>query len=268
MDYVRRMRPMSALAAAAILSTAIWGCGLAAGVHSSVRPLPEIAAPPASHPKTAETPPSAFFPDAARLTANPAYPFARSWVDPSVDFTRYRALVIAPVSLAYLRPVPASAGADIDAHGRQEAALQAAMQVPDDFEKAAARGGALKVRERTGAGTVVASMAIVQLVPSRTAHDAGQQDTQLLMGTASSQMSRPIAVEPGEIAMETILRDGGSNKVVAMFADTQRAQIPPSAKKPPSDYDFAARAIDEWTREVVHVIYSTAGARSAAASGR
>jgi hypothetical protein len=261
-------RPLASLGAAALLGAAIWGCGITPGGNSSVRPISAIAAPAAAKPLPAETPPSAFLPDGSRMTPNPAYPFGRSWVDPSVDFTRYRAIVVAPVSLAYLRPIPAAVAGSVDTRARQEAALHSAMQVPDAFEKAAARGGSLKVSDNSGAGTVVASMAIVQLVPNITARDTGQPGAQLLIGSATTQMSKPVAVVPGEIAMETILRDGGSDKVIAIFADRQRAQISPSATTPPSEYGFAGRAIDGWTQKLVRLITGAAGVGSAGASRR
>jgi Protein of unknown function (DUF3313) len=256
-------RTLAPLGAVAMLAVSVWGCGITPGGQALVRPLPEAAAPPTGHPSQPATPATAFLPGASRMTANPAYPFTRSWVDPSVDFTRYRAIVIAPVSLAYLRPVPARQAAKVDAHARQEAAVQAAMQVPDAFEKAAARRGTLKVSGNTGAGTVVASMAIVQLVPNLTAHDAGEPGAQMLIGTATSQMTNPVVVMKGEIAMETILRDGGSDKVIAMFADTQHSEVPPTATVAPSDYGFTGRAIDGWTQKLVRMITSTAGIGSA-----
>ncbi len=223
------------------------------------------AAPASAKLAPTKTPATAFLPDAFRMTANPAYPFGRSWVDPTVDFTRYRAIVIAPVSLAHLRPLPASVAASVDAHGRQEAAVQAAIRVPDAFQKAAASGGALKVTGNTGAGTVVVSMAIVQLAPNLIARDTGQPGAQLLIGAATTQTSKPVAVVPGEIAMETILRDGGSDRVIAMFAGTQRAEVSPTATVPPSAYGFASRAIDGWTKKIVRVITSTVGVGGAAA---
>jgi hypothetical protein len=268
MIEVSRMRPMASLAAAAFLGAGLWGCGITPGGNSRVKPISATAAPAAAKPRPPEAPNSAFLHDASRMTANPAYPFARSWVDPSVDFTRYRAIVIAPVSLAYLRPVPAGVVANVDAHGRREAALKAAMRVPDAFEKAAAESGALKVTGNTGAGTVVASIAIVQLVPNLSAHDAGQPGAQLLLGSATTQMNKPIAVLPGEIAMETILRDSGSDKVIAMFADTQHAKIPPTATAPPSEYGFAGPAIGGWTKKIVRVVTSTVGIGGAAAGLR
>jgi hypothetical protein len=258
-------RTGASLTAIAMLAASLWGCGITPGGKSGVRAISADATRVSAQPPPPETPATAFLPDAFRMTANPAYPFARSWVDPSVDFTRYRAIVIAPVSLAYLRPVPASVAASVDAHGRQEAAVQAAIRVPDAFEKAVDSASALKVTGNTGAGTVVVSMAIVQLVPNSTARDTGQPGAELLTATATTHTGRPIAVVPGEIAMEAILRDGGSAKVIAMFAGTQHAEVSPTATVPPSDYGFADRAIDEWTKKIVRMIASTAGIGGAAA---
>jgi hypothetical protein len=266
MNQTPRMRRLVSLGAAVLFGAALWGCGLASGPHAGVKPLPDFAAKPAPRSVPAQAAAAAFFPDPSRMTANPAYPFARSWVDPSVDFTRFRTISIAPVSLAYLRPAPAGGAGDADASARKEAALQAAIRVPDAVEKAVARSGTLKVGHDTGAGTVVSSTAIVQLVPNLTAHDASQPGAQMLIGSMTSQTSKPVAVEPGEIAMETILRDGDSYKVIAMFADTQRAEVSPAAAAAPSKYGFVDRAIDDWARNLVRVISSTAGNGAAVAS--
>jgi Protein of unknown function (DUF3313) len=252
-------RKLASLIAIAMLAAPLWGCGITPGGNSSAIPLPEAAPPAAKHPAPAAIPASAFLPNASRMSANPAYPFALSWVDPSADFTRYRAIVIAPVSLADLGPVPAGVAGRVDAHARQEAALQAAMRVPDAFDKAAARTDALKVTANAGAGTVVASIAIVQLVPNLAAQDAGEPDAQLVIRPEAAQASRPIALEPGEIAMEAILRDGSTDKVLAMFADTQHSDIAPTAMAPPSEYGFTGRAIDGWAQKIVRMITGTVG---------
>jgi Protein of unknown function (DUF3313) len=266
MTHASCARRITSLGAAALIGVASCGCALVSGGHSSVRPLPDVAAPAAKPAPPTEPPTAAFLTDPSRMVANPAYPFARSWVDPSVDFTSFRTIVIAPISLAYLRPVPAGVASHVDAHGRREAALEAAIRVPDAFASAVAQGRTLKIGGNTGANTVVASMAIVQLVPNLAARDAGQSGAQLLLGTTATQMSQPIAVEPGEIAMDTILSDGGSGKVIAMFADTQQAEISRAATAPPSEYGFAGPAIDGWAQKLVRVISNTVGIGSAGAA--
>jgi hypothetical protein len=102
-------------------------------------------------------------------------------------------------------------------------------------------------------------MAIVQLVPNIAAADAGQNGAELLVGPRQTHLSKPLAIEPGEISMETIIRDGGSSRVIAMFADTQRQKISPVATAAPDAYDFVNPAIDAWARQIVAVIANTPG---------
>ncbi len=54
--------------------------------------------------------------------------------------------------------------------------------------------------------------------------------------------------------METILRDGASDKVIAMFTDEQVGEVAPTDLTAPSEYGFADRAIDAWAEEIVKTI--------------
>lgn len=200
------------------------------------------------------------------MTANPAAPLERSWIDPAVNFTRFNRIAIAPVSLAFLRPVPAEVAGQVDADGRKEAAIRAAIAMGDALGSAAARGGTLAVGSDTGADTVIVSAAIVQLVPNVIERGVGQADAQMMVGGMTTELSKPIAVRPGEIATETILRDGGTHKVIAIFSDTQRPKISVAAAAPPSKYGFVHTALDKWAAKIVSVISKTTGGGPGAVS--
>jgi hypothetical protein len=261
MSDASRARPAALLGAIAMLGAAIAGCTGAGGGGSAVRPIPEAAALTAEKTRArSQQAASSFLPDASRMAPNDAFPFARSWIDPSTDFTRYTAIVVAPVSLAYLRPVPAKEAGSVHPDARQESALQTAIHLTDSFAKPVAhdRTGRLKLDRNARPGAVVIQMAIVQLMPSRPAAGALQPAMQPTRGPASSGTGRPVAVEPGSIAMETILRDGGSDKIVAMFSDERSAEIAPTDLAAPSKYGFTDQIVEQWAAEIVRVISRTA----------
>lgn len=253
-----------AVAAALAIAAAAWGCA-PGGAGSVVRPIAPLGGQStgATGSKSAA---SAFLPNPSRMTVNGAYPFKLSWVDPSVDFTRFTRVAIAPVSLAYMRPVPAAVAGQVDADGRKQAAISAAIRMSDALESAAAGSGTLSVGPNVGAHTVVVATALIQLVPNVTENEVGQAGAQMLVGGMTTELSKPIAVRPGQIAMETILRDGGTHKAIAIFSDTQRPKIPVAAAAPPSKYGFVGPAIDRWAKEIVGVISNTTGAAAGALS--
>jgi Protein of unknown function (DUF3313) len=259
MTHQSRAWALLTLGGVAMLCVAIAGCAGAGGSAPTVKPIPEAAALAAEKARAPSLTASNFLPDASRMAPNDALPFARSWINRSTDFTRYSAVVIAPVSLAYLRPVPAKQKSAVDAQARQEAALQTAIRVSDSFAKAVAHlhGSKLTLDRNARPGAVVVQMALVQLIPSRPAPGALQPAMQPTRGPASSGTGRSAAVEPGSIAMETILRDGGSDKVVAMFSDERSAEIAPTDLTAPTKYGFTDRIVDQWADEIVRVITST-----------
>lgn len=257
MKHLPRARWLVSVCASIVLGGAVWGCGAAGATGAIVKPISAAPARKAPANRAPDLPPVFQHP---ALSANPTYPFARSWVDPSVDFTRFSRIAIAPVSLAHLRPLPTAIQGQVDGNARKEAAVDAAMKMRDALENAAVRSGVITVVRDAGAHTVIATAAILQLVPTLSERAAGQEGAQLLVGGMRTELSKPISVRPGKITMVTTLRDGANNRIVARFLDTARPVISPSLAAAPSDYGFTRSAIDRWAKDLIRMITSTTAA--------
>ncbi|HUY28013.1 MAG TPA: DUF3313 family protein [Candidatus Binataceae bacterium] len=241
-------------AGAAALTLAMAGCssGAAPGMH-----LGALGGKPAPPPAVALALETGFLPDPARMSANSRYPFAESWVEPGADFHSYSKIMLAPVSLEHLQP-PAS-GSDADANqDNKPAALDAAIFAGDALNSAIQQDSAHRFTAASSpdAKTVIVEMAIVELEPNRADIAASSLGMATYASVAAALESRSKHTGRGSVGMEMILRDGRTNQVIAIFADTRRADAPAGEAKITPGYGFADPIVGEWMRQTIAMLAS------------
>jgi hypothetical protein len=248
----RRNRIASHALAIVLAASALSGCG-------AVQPLSQGGAQPANPVQVQPAPAPAlhtgFLPDPARMTANSRYPFQQSWVQPGVDFKNYNEVMLAPISLEHLAPVPASNSAFQD---NRSASVDAAVFAGEAFTQAVQDDSAHRFAlvTRAEAKTIVVEMAIVELRPSLRPSSADAFGIPTTTSASSALQREANLNGRGTIGMELKLRDGKTNQVIAIFADTRRAEAPAGDEKLATGYGFANQIAGGWMRQIVALIES------------
>ncbi|MGH7781824.1 MAG: DUF3313 family protein [Candidatus Binataceae bacterium] len=239
----------------ASLAVALAGCS--AGAMHPLKPGSSAAdlSPP---PVGAAALTAGYLPDPARMMADKRYPFEQSWVQPGVNFKSYSEVVLAPISLEHLVPLEPGKPGD-PAPDNRTPAVDAAISAGEAFSRAVHADPArrLAVVAHPGAKTIVVAMAIVALVPSH----LDTPETALGLATAAASASSALQRDAnlngrGSIGMEMELRDGRSNQVIAIFADSRRAKTPAGNGQLSSGYGFANQIVGEWMRQTVAMLNS------------
>jgi hypothetical protein len=241
----------AALAAFAIaIATAIAGCS--SSVVSSANPF-HARQPPVM----AAALRAGVLPDPARMSPNPRYPFQESWVRPGVDFQNYREVMLAPVSLEHLEPPPPDSSGNVS-QDYKTAALDAAIFAGDAFGRAVQDDPAHRftLASRPDAKTIVVEMAIVGLNPTRPDSTASSFGIPTFASASSALMRESNLKERGSIGIEMALRDGRSNQVIAIFADTRRAPVPQGDQKITPGFGFVDQIVGDWMRQIVAMLKS------------
>ena len=111
------------------------------------------------------------------------------------------------------------------------------------------------VVDNSGPNTLVAEMAITELVPSSPALGAlaigGQAARKLAVALGSKAGAK--AAETGIIAIEMRLKDGGTGAIVATMADRESAKVAPIDVQAVTWYGFAEEVIDDWAEQFVQL---------------
>ncbi|MHB8384476.1 MAG: DUF3313 family protein [Candidatus Binataceae bacterium] len=198
-----------------------------------------------------------FLPDPARMTAEKRYPFQLSWVQPGTDFRTYSAVMLAPVSLEYLRP-PAPAPGEITPPDNQRAGVDAAVFAGEAFVRAVQDDPARRFMLATKAEPkiLVVEMAIVRLTPNLQSSTADAFGVPASASAASALQRAANVNARGTIGMELKVRDGRSNEVIAIFSDTRRAPAPSGDERITPGYGFANQIISDWMRQTVAMLAS------------
>ncbi len=189
------------------------------------------------------------------MTADSRYPFQQSWVQPGVDFKNYNEVMLAPISLEHLAPAPATNSAFQD---NRSASIDAAVSAGEAFTRAVQDDSAHRFAlvTRAEAKTIVVEMAIVELGPSLRPSSADAFGIPTTTSASSALQREANLNGRGTIGMELKLRDGKTNQVIAIFADTRRAEAPAGGEKLAPGYGFANQIAGDWMRQIVAMLNS------------
>ncbi len=198
-----------------------------------------------------------FLPEPTRMSPNSRYPFQVSWVQPGIDFHGYSEVMLAPVSLEHLAPPAPDSSGNISVDNKA-AALDAAIFAGDAFARAVQDDPAHRFTAvtRPDAKTIVVEMAIVELTPSRLDTAASSFGIPTFASASSALVREANLTGRGSIAMELELRDGRTNQVLAIFADTRHAKAPSGDQKLTPGFGFANEIVGNWMRQTVAMLSS------------
>jgi len=248
----QRIRLAARGVAIALGAAALAGCS-----SDAMRPLNLSPFHAAQPPAVATALEAGFLPEPARMAPNSRYPFQASWVQPGIDFHNYSAVMLAPVSLEHLAPPAPDSGGNISVDNKA-AALDAAIFAGDAFARAVQDDPAHRFTAavRPDAKTIVVEMAIVELTPNHQPASADAFGIPTFASAASALTLQTNKSGRGTIAMELALRDGHSNQVIAIFADTRRAPLPPGDQKLTAGFGFANEIVGDWMRQTLAMLKS------------
>lgn len=193
---------------------------------------------------TRPAPDSGFLEEPEKMVEDEAFPFQRVWYDRDVDFRKYTEIMVAPVSKEHLMEMAwwkeVSFPGDRRA-GARELALYLQRRVSEAFD--ADPQGRFKpiafAEKEPDAHTLVLEMALVELTPTR---------------PFLAVVGGPTRLGKGSVAIEGRLRDGPSDRVVALFTDREVGRQSLIHVKDVTWYAHARAVIDEWAKQLVAVL--------------
>jgi hypothetical protein len=229
--------------AVSVLAAALSGC---AGMSSDVNELKAEVVQPA--------PDAGFIEDPERQTKRADLPFQKVWVEPGLDFKRYRELVVAPVNTQHMLQMDwmhkmssanwiGNVKADI-----QELAQYFHDQVVKDFqEDPQHRFEVVDEAGRQGPPALRMELALIEIDPSQPVLHALSWAGPPGTGTAAG------AVNQRRAAFEGRLRDLQTGKVVATFADRDMQDAGPLDLTRLTWYGPAKGIMERWAHQFVQV---------------
>lgn len=203
--------------------------------------------------RASELPTSHFIPFPEKLhEMHERAPFQKAAIfDPArfrVLKAEYRALYVAPVNTEiYEEKMQSDDLPESYVKRRTEEAHEMARYMRNKFI-AAVRDHPdhpLMIAESPGPQTFVLELAIVDLVPTGAViNSVGTVAGFFVPGSGLVRLAGT-----GSVAMEGVIRDGGSGEPLAEFKDRQRDKTSPFSVKDFQEYSHTRQAIDEWARQ-------------------
>jgi co-chaperonin GroES (HSP10) len=135
-----------------------------------------------------------------------------------------------------------------------------AVYAANSFKKAFAKSKRFQLVDKPGAKTLALEFAIVQAIPNKPVLGAISNLTNL---TPIGAILSPIKLANrgagsnttgGVIAMETMLRDSQSGKVIAVVADRAKSKTAYFNTKDFTAYGGARQVVDMWTKQMVKAL--------------
>lgn len=182
-------------------------------------------------------------------------PFQKAWRGLG-NWDQYTEIYIAPLNTEYLREMTwwekLERGEKVKEDAK-ELALYAQTAFREAFRKDPKHRFQV-VDLPTGPKTLIAEIAIVEVVPNKVVLDALGYAAGPVAGPAGSAAANVQTVTTqSTVAFEARMRDGGSKEVVAMFADREQEKYFPVNLKDLTWYGHAKAIIDEWAKQFVQV---------------
>jgi hypothetical protein len=246
----RATQKLALIACAAALSASVIGCGLLETAlepplpgHGALMTHEPGEAPP---PPLVPAPPSAFFAHPQLLEARAGVPFQKVWIKPGAELGRYDQLAVAPVSLAYLQPISASAANGLSPSDQKGPALDAALHINDAIAGVLQRNPTrhFHLIDSPVSGSLVLEVAIVQLDPVGRNHALPASSARSEAVVSAAEMS---AAGSGVIGLDARITDGPGGETLAMFSDRRGAAETAQGDR----WGFVNGAIDDWARDLI-----------------
>ncbi len=195
--------------------------------------------------------PGAGFVDDARMTAPADLPFQKVWIDPAVDWRKYRRIQIAPVNTGYLPEMEWAKRVDQREKLREDAGKLAGY-AQGAFQRAFREDPAhrFEVADQPDAETVVLELALVEIIPSKLAINTLCYAP--FVGTAV-RVFRGVK-HRSTVAFEARVRDGATGEVIAQFADREAEKAAIINVKDATWYGHAESILAEWAQQFVRVL--------------
>lgn len=237
------MRYSIPITLATALATSLAGC---AGVTSNANALKGEVVTPA--------PDAGFIEDPERQTKRADLPFQKVWVEPGVDFKKYRELIVAPVNTQHMLKMDwlhklssaewiGNAKADI-----KELAQYFHDQVVKDFQQDPNhRFQVIDDSEQPRQPALRMELALVEIDPSQPVLHALSWAGPPGTGTAAG------AINQRRAAFEGRLRDMQTGEVIATFADRDMQDAGPLDLTRLTWYGPAKGIMDRWAKQFVQV---------------
>ena len=205
-------------------------------------------------------PDAGFLPKPERMTPNPdRTAFDRMWVSHARDWNRFTKLYVAPVDTSHV--VDDSLWDKLNIrypavpHDRERQAQELRERVEDAFrDDPRKRFEVLDDPSEVDADTAVLELALVELVPNKAVLGAiglGAWAAPLEYGIPVATLTAFVA--RGSIAMEGDVRDGGTGKVIAMFADRETGKMRVIDLRSLTWYANAHETMDAWADALVQM---------------
>jgi len=169
--------------------------------------------------------------------------YHRSWAKRDADWSRFKKIYVAPVSVKYLAQRAGwqkASFAESDRQGVEELAAFT-REAFIAAHRANKNTNALEVADGPDDATLVLEMAITELVPTKAWLNS--------ISTAAIGW----APDKGLIAMEARLRDGRSREIIAVFADREQGKESLFNAKNFTWYSHARSIIEEWAAQSVEI---------------
>ncbi len=135
-----------------------------------------------------------------------------------------------------------------------------AVYAANSFKKAFAKSTRFKLVDKPGSKTLALEFAIVEAIPNKPILGAVSNITNLtpigaiLSPIKLANRSSSSSSTGGMIAMETILRDSKTGKIIAVVADREKGKTAYFNTKDFTVYGGAREVIDMWTGQFVKVL--------------
>lgn len=188
-----------------------------------------------------------------QLAKNPRLPFDKVWVEPGVDWQRYRTLYVAPVNTNYLvRGNWWQEG--LRADQIQQDVQNMAVFMRTQFIKAFQNDPHHRVRVVMSpeAGSLTLEMAITELVPSKVLLNVIKVAGPYGSGLAAGALERSAEAQ-STVAFESRVKDTDTGQTVAMFADRQYVTLRPIDLKGFTWYGNVEDIVEQWANQFVEV---------------
>ena len=191
------------------------------------------------------------FADYEKMKATADLPFHRAWIDPSVDWHRYRRIRIAEVNIDHLPKMEWARKTGKQEKVREDA-QKLARYAQEAFERAFREDPLhrLEVTDQTDAETVTLELALVEIIPSKVALNTICYAP--FVGTAARIFKG--WKHRSTVAFEARMRDGATGAVIAQFADREAEKASPLNVKDITWYGHAESILAEWAAQFVRIV--------------
>ena len=210
--------------------------------------------------RAAPAPNTAFLPNPGRMQDQPVEAaFQRRWIAPHVDWQRYRKVIVAPVNIDYMlrqgwwerQSYTEKLGFYHDDCRRIANYMQKVFR--DDL--ITNQEHRYLVTEVPGPDTLRLELAIVELVPTKAVLNGIEKTVGMALPMVVSTAMTPLSnLNEGSIAMEGKVVDSQTGRVLAMFADRERAEAAALDLAGFTPYGQSELVIRNWGTEFIRIV--------------